>query len=71
MNEIKPQWAFLTSTRFWALVLAAVAIYLQQKGILGTEEMQLIASITGGFTIIRTVDRTGDKKVEAAEIAAE
>lgn len=68
--EEKPKWEFIKSTRFWAIVIAAVSIYLQQKGMLGQEEMQLIASITGGFTIVRTADRVGDKKVEAAKIEA-
>lgn len=48
---------FLTSNRFWALVIGAVSIYLKAKGWIGEPEMLLIATITGGFTIIRTADR--------------
>jgi hypothetical protein len=55
------QWAFLTSNRFWALVIGAVAFYLEQKGIFGSDEMILIATITGGFIGIRTFDRASEK----------
>ncbi len=67
MNE---NFLFLKSTRFWAVVIAAVSLYLQQKGYIGDAEMLMIATITAGFTTIRTVDRISDKKVEVAEIAA-
>lgn len=52
---------FLTSTRFWAIVLGAVSLYLKQKGIFGDAEMLLIATITAGFTIVRTVDRATEE----------
>lgn len=68
--ETKPQFAFLSSTRFWAIVIASVSVYAQTKGWIGDPEMVLIASISTAFTLVRTVDRIGDKKVEAAEIAA-
>lgn len=58
---MKEQFAFLTSNRFWALVLGAVAFYLQQKGIFGTAEMLLVATITGGFVVIRTTDRATEQ----------
>ncbi len=48
---------FLTSPRFWAIVLGAVSVYLKSKGIIGEPEMMLIATITAGFTIVRTTDR--------------
>lgn len=48
---------FLKSTRFWAMVVGAVSIYLKSKGIFGEAEMMLVATITAGFTIIRTADR--------------
>ena len=48
---------FLTSNRFWAMLVGAVALYLKSKGYLGDAEMILIATITGGFTIVRTIDR--------------
>lgn len=62
---------FLSSTRFWALVLGAVAIYLKQKGIFGDPEMQLIATITAGFTIVKTIDRNmGDTQIKAASVSS-
>lgn len=48
---------FLKSTRFWALMVGAVSVYLKAKGIFGEAEMMLIATITGIFTAIRTIDR--------------
>lgn len=61
---------FLQSSRFWAIVVAALSIYLKTKGWIGDAEMVLISSVMGGFTLVRTVDRIGDKKVEAAQITA-
>ncbi len=54
---------FLTSSRFIALVIGALSIYLKAKGIIGEPEMVLIATITAGFTTIRTIDRNiGDAR---------
>ena len=58
MNE---RFAFLTSNRFWALVIGALSIYLQTKGYIGEPEMVLIATLTAGFATIATVDRFGEK----------
>ena len=60
--------AFLQSTRFWALILGAVAYYLQSKGFIGEAEMILVATITAGFTTIRTIDRASEQKVFAAGV---
>jgi len=65
---MKEKFSFLSSTRFWALVLGAVGIYLQAKGYIGDDERNLIATIMGGFVTVRTIDRIGDKKVEAAQL---
>lgn len=51
------RWEFLGSNRFWAIVIAAVSIYLQGKGWIGEPEMIMIASISSAFAIVRTVDR--------------
>lgn len=48
---------FLTSTRFWAVVIGAVSLYLKAKGIFGDAEMILVGTITAAFVTIRTVDR--------------
>lgn len=58
---------FLKSTRFWALVVGAVTIYAQTKGWIGEAEMMLIDTIMGGHILVRTIDRVGDMKVEAAK----
>jgi hypothetical protein len=52
---------FLKSTRFWALVIGAVTLYLQRRGLIGESEMILIETIVSGFIGIRTVDRLGEK----------
>lgn len=52
---------FLGSTRFWVMVLGAVAVYLEAKGWLGEAERNLIATIVAGFITVRTVDRLGEK----------
>lgn len=58
MNE---KFAFLTSTRFWAMIIGAISIYLQTKGYIGEAEMALIATISGGFITIATIDRAAEK----------
>jgi hypothetical protein len=52
---------FLKSTRFWAIVIIAVVGYLEMKGWIGEAEKIVIWTIAGGFGIVRTVDRIGDK----------
>jgi len=68
-NNKMSKFAFLTSNRFWALIIGAVAMYLQTKGIIGEPEMVLIATITAGFITVKTVDRIGDSKVVSAGVA--
>ncbi len=64
---MKEKFEFLSSTRFWAIVIAAVSIYAKTKGYIGEAEMVLISTIMAGFVTVKTVDRIGDKGVEAAE----
>ena len=61
--------SFLYATRFWALVIGAASIYAKQRGWIGEPEMILIATITGGFTIVRTVDRATEQKITAAAVS--
>lgn len=49
--------SFLKANRFWALVIGALAVYAQTRGWIGEPEMTLIATLTGAFIAIRTVDR--------------
>lgn len=66
----KSKWAFLGSPRFFALVIGAVALALFQDGIISLAWVTAIGTITGGFIGIRSVDRLGDKNVEAAKLSA-
>jgi hypothetical protein len=52
---------FLKASRFWAMVIGAVALYLQNKGVIGEAELTFIVTIISGFIGIRTVDRFGEK----------
>jgi hypothetical protein len=52
---------FITSTRFWAMVIGAFSIYLKTKGYIGEAEMLLIATITGGFVVVKTTDKIGEQ----------
>ena len=54
------KFAFLTSTRFWAMIIGAVSLYLANKGIIGQAETTLIVTILGGFIGVKTLDRTVD-----------
>lgn len=69
--SLPDEWQFLTKLRFWSMVLAAVMLYLQQKGLIGTEEAVLVGSIAAGFWGSQTVDRISEKigktEVEAKE----
>lgn len=62
--------AFLRATRFWALVIGALAVYAKLKGWIGEAEMALIATITGGFVAVRTVDRATEQKILAEAVGA-
>ncbi len=64
---MKGKLEFLTSTRFWAIVVAAFSIYAKAKGIIGEDEMLLISTIMGGFITVRTIDRVSEQKVIAAK----
>lgn len=48
---------FLKSTRFWAAVIGAFAIYAKTKGWIGDPEMTLIDTIMGTHIVLRTVDK--------------
>lgn len=62
--------AFLRATRFWAMVLAALSVYGQAKGWIGQPEMLLIATITAGFTVVRTIDRATERTILASAVEA-
>ena len=58
MNE---KFAFLKSTRFYSMHIAALAIYLNQAGIIDEALSQLIATVSAGFLIVKSYDKTVDK----------
>lgn len=58
MND---KFAFLLSTRFHAMIIGAVVLYLKTKGLIAEPEMVLIETILMGFISVRTVDRMGEK----------
>jgi len=58
--QVSEQWSFVLATRFWAMVILAIGVYLQNKGFIGQPEAILIATIAGGFIGIKTLDRLGD-----------
>lgn len=69
-TEQEPKFGFIYSTRFWVMIIGALAIYLQMKGLIGDAEMWLVGTISAGFVGIKTIDRnTGDAKVEAATVS--
>ena len=63
-------WAFLYATRFWAMIIGALSVYAKLKGWLGEPEMMLIATITAGFTIVRTIDRATEQKILAEAVSS-
>jgi len=58
--KLPEEWQFLFATRFWAMVLGAVALYLRSKGFIGEEEAILVATVLGGFIGVKTIDRLGE-----------
>lgn len=58
--------SFLGSNRFWVMLIGAFSIYAQQKGWIGDAEMKLIATVSAGFIIVKTVDR-GTEKIGGTE----
>ena len=52
MEKIKDM---LQSSRFWAVLIGAVMIYLQSKGFIGESEMMLVNTILAGYIGIKTV----------------
>lgn len=63
------EFEFLGKMRFWTMVLAALMLYLEQKGLIGEEEALFIGGLSAAFWATQTVDRAterlGQKQVEA------
>lgn len=54
-------YSFLTSTRFWVMILGALSIYGEAKGWIGEPERNLIATISTVFITVKTLDRGAEK----------
>ena len=52
---------FLSSRRFWALVVMAIIGVLETEGIIPGEIAKGLITILAGFTAIRTIDRFSEK----------
>ena len=60
---------FLTSPRFWQVVILAAVTYLDQTGALSHQIAVLLQTIFGASVIITTVDKVGDKVAGAVNAA--
>ena len=58
---IKEKFGFLYSNRFWAVVLGAIVLYLNEEAIINDNLTILLETIITSFVGIRTVDRLGEK----------
>jgi hypothetical protein len=52
---------FLTSNRFWAIVLFSLAIALKDAGVISVELAQFVMTVTAGHIGVKTVDRFAEK----------
>lgn len=71
---MKEKFLFLTSVRFWNLVIVATVIVLQKKGIIVDGSLvdaisEIVAIVLSGSTLIRTVDRVADKASGAVTVS--
>ncbi len=68
------RFAFLFSNRFWVLLLGAASTVLIDPNFPLQEWYitlgKFLGIVSAGFITINTLDRTSDKKVEAAKITA-
>lgn len=55
------KWEFITSPRFWALVLGAIAYWLVTDKVISAALGMAIETVAGGFIGIRTIDRFSEK----------
>lgn len=50
--ELPENLKFIKSVAFWVVVFNAVIFYLQQKGIVGQDELVLVTAIAAPFVVI-------------------
>lgn len=56
---------FLESTRFWAIVAFALAMWLNDLSLISENLFGFIATVCGGHIGIRTIDRFGEQGVNS------
>lgn len=65
MQLSETKFAFLTSVRFWKLVIIGILEALMVVGVIGDETLQsitrIIELVLGSSVFIRTADRFGEK----------
>ena len=71
---MNPKFDFLTSNAFWSNVITSASITLIDPN-LATQAWyvtlgKFLGLLSAAFTIVRTIDRTADSKVDAAVITA-
>ena len=54
---ISKEFEFITSSRFWALVLAGLAVWLRADGYVTPAFADFIVTVAGGFIGINSYDR--------------
>ena len=71
--KLSQEWKFLGKVNFWAMTMANVSIVIldpafpTQAWYISLAKFIALEGVT--FTTVQTVNRLGDKKVEAAKIA--
>ena len=58
---IKEKFAFLTSVRFWKVVITFILVTLGSYEVLPVELVTALVGILGVSVTIRTIDRLGEK----------
>jgi len=70
---MNPKFAFLTSNAFWSNVITSASVTLVDPNFPTQAWYVTLGKFLGllsiAFTVVRTVDRSADKKVEAAAMS--
>lgn len=59
--EVEPWYSFIKASRFWIMILGALSVYLEAKGLIGEPERNLIATISTVFVAVKTLDKGASK----------